>query len=80
MQHADPPDLKDPHSIKWRLCYGVEQTKLREEIVRTGHRELAKKHHPDIGGSTEQMIKLNRARDSLLPPRSLSSQRGGRWK
>jgi hypothetical protein len=25
MQHADPPDLKDPHSIKWRLCYGVAQ-------------------------------------------------------
>jgi hypothetical protein len=23
MLHADPPDLKDPHSIKWRLCYGV---------------------------------------------------------
>src|SRR6516164_3085924 len=25
MQHADPPGLKDPHSIKWRLCYGVAQ-------------------------------------------------------
>jgi hypothetical protein len=23
MLHADPPDLKDPHSIKWRLCHGV---------------------------------------------------------
>jgi hypothetical protein len=23
MLHADPPDLKDPHSIKWRLSYGV---------------------------------------------------------
>jgi hypothetical protein len=23
--HADAPDLKDPHNIKWRLCYGVEQ-------------------------------------------------------
>jgi hypothetical protein len=23
MMHADPPDLKDPHNIKWRLCYGV---------------------------------------------------------
>jgi hypothetical protein len=21
--HADPPDLKDPHGIKWRLVYGV---------------------------------------------------------
>jgi hypothetical protein len=23
MLHADPPDLKDPHKIKWRLSYGV---------------------------------------------------------
>ena len=23
--HADPPDLKDPHKIKWRLCYGVSE-------------------------------------------------------
>jgi hypothetical protein len=21
--HADPPDLKDPHKIKWRLTYGI---------------------------------------------------------
>ena len=25
MLHADPPDLKDPHKIKWRLSYGVAQ-------------------------------------------------------
>jgi hypothetical protein len=23
MMHADPPDLLDPHQIKWRLSYGV---------------------------------------------------------
>jgi Protein of unknown function (DUF2786) len=23
--HADPPDLKDPHKIKWRLSYGVAE-------------------------------------------------------
>jgi hypothetical protein len=23
MLHADPPDLKDPHKIKWRLCHAV---------------------------------------------------------
>jgi Protein of unknown function (DUF2786) len=23
MKHADPPDLSDPHKIKWRLTYGV---------------------------------------------------------
>ena len=25
MLHADPPDKKDPHSIKWRLSYAVAQ-------------------------------------------------------
>jgi hypothetical protein len=25
MLHADPPDLKDPHKIKWRLTYAVNQ-------------------------------------------------------
>jgi hypothetical protein len=25
MLHADPPDLKDPHKIKWRLVYGVSK-------------------------------------------------------
>ena len=25
MLHADPPDLKDPHRIKWRLCHGVSE-------------------------------------------------------
>jgi hypothetical protein len=24
-QHEDPPDLKDPHGIKWRLTYAVAQ-------------------------------------------------------
>jgi hypothetical protein len=23
--HADPPNLKDPHNIKWRLSYGVRE-------------------------------------------------------
>ena len=23
--HADPPDLRDPHKLKWRLCYGVAE-------------------------------------------------------
>lgn len=25
MLHKDPPDLKDPHKIKWRLGHGVSQ-------------------------------------------------------
>ena len=25
MLHADPPDLKDPHKLKWQLCHGVSE-------------------------------------------------------
>jgi hypothetical protein len=34
--HADPPDLNDPHSIKWRLCYGVSDF-CGVKIYRTSH-------------------------------------------
>jgi hypothetical protein len=36
MLHADPPDLKDPHQIKWRLSYGVRQF-CGVEIYRSRH-------------------------------------------
>src|SRR5438874_8161705 len=36
MQHSDPPDLKDPHQIKWRLTYGVSQF-CNVQIFRSRH-------------------------------------------
>lgn len=45
---------------------------LTVAIVKTRHRELARRHHPDAGGSTEKMQKINGAADllvqSLSPP------------
>jgi hypothetical protein len=34
--HADPPDLADPHGIKWRLCHGVSEF-CGVEIYRARH-------------------------------------------
>ena len=34
--HAEPPNLKDPHSIKWRLSYGVAEF-CGVQIFRTRH-------------------------------------------
>jgi len=34
--HADPPDLKDPHGIKWRLTHGV-RTFCNVQIFRMPH-------------------------------------------
>jgi hypothetical protein len=36
MLHADPPDLKDQHKIKWRLTYSVRRF-CNVEIYRTRH-------------------------------------------
>jgi hypothetical protein len=36
MLYADPPDLQDPHKIKWRLSYGVAEF-CGVQIYRSGH-------------------------------------------
>jgi hypothetical protein len=36
LHHEDPPDLKDPHKIKWRLSYRVAQF-CGVEIYRSSH-------------------------------------------
>jgi hypothetical protein len=41
------------------------QRELSIEITTVGYRLLAAKHHPDKGGSSEAMVRLNRARDHL---------------
>jgi hypothetical protein len=48
---------------------------VEKSIISAGYRQLAKKAHPDAGGSDKAMIALNSARDRLLsavsaaPPR-----------
>jgi hypothetical protein len=50
-------------------AYGPDETKLRRElavqVIDLGYRTLATRLHPDRGGSTEAMARLNRARDVL---------------
>jgi hypothetical protein len=38
-----------------------EQFQIGKEIVAAGYKTLAKKHHPDAGGSNDKMQKLNAA-------------------
>lgn len=44
---------------------GVPATATRDEIE-TAHGRLAMKHHPDRGGDSEQMARINAARDAML--------------
>src|SRR5438874_1951481 len=36
-----------------------------QRVVESGYRELARRHHPDIGGSNEEMQQLNAAVEAL---------------
>lgn len=56
---APAPEDK-PHQV-----LGVEANATRSEIE-YAYKRLAAQHHPDRGGSTEQMTRINTARDSML--------------
>lgn len=57
---ALPPREDDP----WTLL-GVSRDASREDVL-SAHRQLAVQHHPDRGGSTEYMARINTARDEAL--------------
>ena len=38
---------------------GAVNSRLVDEIIQAGVRSLAKKHHPDHGGSDDKMIQIN---------------------
>lgn|GEM_PF-7041045 len=57
-----PPAGPDPRVV---LGFGPGD-KLTVVIVKARHRELARKHHPDRGGSVARMQEINAAVDKLL--------------
>ena len=59
-----PAPSADPLAVH-RQVLAVAAGATREEIV-AAHRRLAKAHHPDAGGRTDQMVAINLARDALL--------------
>jgi len=52
-----------PH---WREVFRIYQQEVTRDQVENLYRALARVRHPDAGGSTEQMIELNRAREQAL--------------
>ena len=51
------------------LVLGVAKT-ATEDQIRAAHRALAIKAHPDAGGSSDQMARINSARDRALAQRT----------
>lgn len=49
----------------WQVL-GLETSRPTREQIEDAHRRLAMKHHPDRGGDTNEMARINTARDALL--------------
>jgi hypothetical protein len=58
-----PPPQDRPHEV-----LGVDERATREQIE-YAYKRLAAQHHPDKGGSTDQMARINAARDAMLAER-----------
>lgn len=64
-----PPPQPPPKAAKEdpRVIFGLAPgAKLTKEMVKKRYRELAAIYHPDHGGNTEAMQRINVARDDLL--------------
>lgn len=65
-QHA-PPRPRKPPGPDPRVVLGFTPgQKLTADEIKRRHRELARKHHPDRGGSVAKMQEINAAVDQLL--------------
>lgn len=64
---APPPDPRIAQLAQARtvLGFGITERPDRATITRRRH-ELARKHHPDLGGSPDLMARINAAADLLL--------------
>ncbi len=51
--------------IRRKVCQGNEK-EVALEIIRAGYKKMAAKYHPDTGGSTAMMQKLNIVKDRLI--------------
>lgn len=68
-QRPPPPPPRPPPPAKPdpRIVLGFAPgAKVTLEEVKKRHRELARKHHPDHGGTTARMTEINQAVDELL--------------
>lgn len=51
----------------WTVVFGVnDRAGITPSVIEAAYRELAKRAHPDAGGSHEKMAELNAARDAAL--------------
>ncbi len=67
-REAAPPPTKDPaieRDARRELGFGPSDP-LTEDVIKERRRLLARRHHPDRGGSVKKMQEINDATDVLL--------------
>lgn len=66
--HSGKQSYSNAREISVRVAMSIlgVSSKDTKEDVRRKYRELAKKHHPDVGGSSENFIKINNAYELLM--------------
>lgn len=67
-EDAPPPEVRpsaDVQRARNAMGFGPADP-LTEDTINQRRRQLARKHHPDRGGSTERMMVINDAADVLL--------------
>lgn len=62
-----PPRARKPSGPDPRVVLGFAAgQRLTADIVKKRHRDLARKHHPDRGGSVAKMQEINAAVDAIM--------------
>lgn len=59
--HAESLPFAVAYSGLWCETLGVPRGTVDLALVRKRYRELAKQHHPDVGGSHQKMQEVNEA-------------------
>jgi hypothetical protein len=64
---APQPDPRAAERIAARQAMGFSPSDvLSEDVIKTRQKKLARKHHPDMGGSVDRMAAINAAADVLI--------------
>lgn len=58
-----------------RVIERAVRQKLKQKLIEAGYRALAVKMHPDLGGSTLDMVRLSEVRDEMIQQLGLKKPR-----
>lgn len=65
-----------------RIALDEHQRLLAQQLIDIGYKKLAMRHHPDLGGKFDDMIRLNAVKDRLkaaieppAPPKPIKRRR-----